>query len=68
MTAQVFIITAQAKNVLRVPLAALGEQQSDKRYRVVVSQNGGSKGQKTTVRWVLLGLRNDQYAEVKEGL
>ncbi|CNH68955.1 putative type I secretion protein [Yersinia thracica] len=68
MTAQVFIITAQAKNVLRVPLAALGEQQPDKRYRVVVSHNGGSKSQQTTVRWVLLGLRNDQYAEVKEGL
>lgn len=73
MTAQVFIITAQAKNVLRVPLAALGEQQSDKRYRVVVSKDGGSKNgaskdPQTMVRWVLLGLRNDQYAEVKEGL
>ncbi|PEH53600.1 efflux RND transporter periplasmic adaptor subunit [Yersinia kristensenii] len=73
MTAQVFIITAQAKNVLRVPLAALGEQQADKRYRVLVSKNsssknGVSKDPQTMVRWVLLGLRNDQYAEVKEGL
>ncbi|CNH37413.1 putative type I secretion protein [Yersinia intermedia] len=63
MTAQVFIITAQAKNVLRVPLSALGGQQSDKRYRVQVIQD-----KQTVVREVLLGLRNDQYAEVKEGL
>ena len=63
MTAQVFIITAQAKNVLRVPLSALGSQQSDKRYRVQVIQD-----KQTVVREVLLGLRNDQYAEVKEGL
>ncbi|MGP2468287.1 efflux RND transporter periplasmic adaptor subunit [Yersinia sp. 2540 StPb PI] len=63
MTAQVFIITAQAKNVLRVPLSALGSQQSDKRYQVQVIQ-----GKQTVVREVLLGLCNDQYAEVKEGL
>lgn len=69
MTAQVFIITAQAKNVLRVPLSALGEQQSaldpkaDKRYRVQVI-----KGQQTAERWVAIGLRDGQYAEVKEGL
>lgn len=69
MTAQVFIITAQAKNVLRVPLSALGEQQSaldpkaDKRYRVQVF-----KGQQTAERWVAIGLRDGQYAEVKEGL
>ncbi|CNB91709.1 putative type I secretion protein [Yersinia frederiksenii] len=69
MTAQVFIITAQAKNVLRVPLAALGEQQpvseprADKRYRIQVT-----KDQQTTERWVSIGLRDSQYAEVKEGL
>ncbi|CNK15868.1 putative type I secretion protein [Yersinia mollaretii] len=63
MTAQVFIITAQAKNVLRVPLSALGEQQPDKRYRVQVIN-----GKQTAIRWVSLGLRNGQYAEVKEGL
>ncbi|QKJ03256.1 efflux RND transporter periplasmic adaptor subunit [Yersinia mollaretii] len=63
MTAQVFIITAQAKNVLRVPLSALGEQQPDQRYRVQVIN-----GKQTAIRWVSLGLRNGQYAEVKEGL
>ncbi|HGI5912627.1 TPA: efflux RND transporter periplasmic adaptor subunit [Yersinia enterocolitica] len=63
MTAQVFIITAQAKNVLRVPLSALGEQQPDKRYRVQIIN-----GQQTSVRWVSVGLRNAQYAEVKAGL
>ncbi len=63
MTAQVFIITAQAKNVLRVPLSALGVQQPDKRYRVEVIN-----GQQRAVRWVRVGLRDGQYAEVKEGL
>lgn len=63
MTAQVFIITAQAKNVLRVPLSALGEQQPDKRYRVQVIN-----GKQTSVRWVSVGLRDALYAEVKEGL
>ncbi|HEN3669756.1 TPA: efflux RND transporter periplasmic adaptor subunit [Yersinia enterocolitica] len=63
MTAQVFIITAQAKNVLRVPLSALDEQQPDKRYRVQIIN-----GQQTSVRWVSVGLRNAQYAEVKAGL
>ncbi|EKN3441976.1 efflux RND transporter periplasmic adaptor subunit [Yersinia enterocolitica] len=63
MTAQVFIITAQAKNVLRVPLSALGEQQPDKRYRVQIIN-----GKQTSVRWVSVGLRNAQYAEVKAGL
>ncbi len=63
MTAQVFIITAQAKNVLRVPLSALGEQQLDKRYRVQIIN-----GKQTSVRWVSVGLRNAQYAEVKAGL
>ncbi|MGE4802723.1 efflux RND transporter periplasmic adaptor subunit [Yersinia hibernica] len=63
MTAQVFIITAQAKNVLRVPLSALGEQQPDKRYRVQVI-----KDKQTAVRWVSVGLRDSQFAEVKAGL
>ncbi|EPB4305433.1 efflux RND transporter periplasmic adaptor subunit [Yersinia enterocolitica] len=63
MTAQVFIITAQAKNVLRVPLSALGEQQPDKRYRVQIIND-----KQTSVRWVSVGLRNAQYAEVKAGL
>ncbi|HEC2531999.1 TPA: efflux RND transporter periplasmic adaptor subunit [Yersinia enterocolitica] len=63
MTAQVFIITAQAKNVLRVSLSALGEQQLDKRYRVQIIN-----GKQTSVRWVSVGLCNAQYAEVKAGL
>lgn len=63
MTAQVFIITAQAKNVLRVPLSALGVPGSDQRYPVEVL-----KGQQRALRWVQIGLQNSQYAEVKEGL
>ncbi|WP_145489770.1 efflux RND transporter periplasmic adaptor subunit [Yersinia rohdei] len=83
MTAQVFIITAQAKNVLRVPLSALGEQQRTAppaasqaatsppaislqpgtRYRVQVSKNN-----QLAERWVTVGLRDGQYAEVKSGL
>lgn len=63
MTAQVFIITAQAKNVLRVPLSALGEQQPDERYQVQVIN-----GKQTSVRRVSVGLRDALYAEVKDGL
>ncbi|HGM5493467.1 TPA: efflux RND transporter periplasmic adaptor subunit [Serratia fonticola] len=63
MTAQVFIITEQAKNALRVPVAAFGEQQGKDRYQVQVIN-----GKQLESRWVRIGLNDRQFAEVKEGL
>jgi macrolide-specific efflux system membrane fusion protein len=63
MTAQVFIITEQAKNALRVPVAAFGEQRGKDRYQVQVMN-----GNQLESRWVRIGLNDRQFAEVKEGL
>lgn len=63
MTAQVFIITAQAKNALRLPLTALGRQQGKDRYEVQVRE-----GESYATRLVTTGINDRQYAEVKEGL
>ncbi len=63
MTAQVFIRVAQVKNVLRVPVGALGRAISPDHYQVLVMENG--KAQPRTVR---IGLNDRQYAEVLEGL
>lgn len=63
MTAQVFIITEQAKNALRVPVAAFGAQQGKDRYQVQVMN-----GKQLESRWVRIGLNDRQFAEVKEGL
>jgi macrolide-specific efflux system membrane fusion protein len=63
MTAQVFIITEQVKNALRVPVAAFGEQQGKDRYQVQVMN-----GNQLESRWVRIGLNDRQFAEVKEGL
>ncbi|WP_459213999.1 efflux RND transporter periplasmic adaptor subunit [Serratia fonticola] len=63
MTAQVFIITEQARNILRVPVAAFGAQREADRYQVQVMN-----GQQLELRWVRIGLNDRQFAEVKEGL
>ncbi|NDJ55766.1 efflux RND transporter periplasmic adaptor subunit [Enterobacteriaceae bacterium 4M9] len=63
MTAQVFIRVAQAKNVLRVPVGALGKATSPDHYQVLVMENG-----KAQLRTVRIGLNDRQYAEVLEGL
>ncbi|UAN44976.1 efflux RND transporter periplasmic adaptor subunit [Serratia sp. JSRIV001] len=63
MTAQVFIITEQVKNALRVPVAAFGEQQGKDRYQVQVMN-----GKQLETRWIRIGLNDRQFAEVKEGL
>ncbi|WP_314142604.1 efflux RND transporter periplasmic adaptor subunit [Buttiauxella noackiae] len=63
MTAQVFIVTAQAKNVLKVPVSALGQQQGKDKYQLLVKQDG-----KIQPRWVSIGINDRRYAEVKEGL
>lgn len=63
MTAQVFIQIAKAKNVLRVPVAALGQAQDTERYAITTYENG-----KTRTRIIRIGINDRQYAEVLEGL
>ena len=63
MTAQVFIRIAQAKDALRVPVAALGRSLGDERYLVVVQKENGSEE-----RTVRIGINDRQYAQVLEGL
>lgn len=63
MTAQVFIVTAQAKKVLRLPLTALGESLGKDRYEVQVNLDG-----KMETRQIQTGLSDQQFVEVKSGL
>lgn len=63
MTAQVFIRIAQVKDVLRVPVAALGRSLGDERYLVVVQKENGSEE-----RTIRIGINDRQYAQVLEGL
>lgn len=63
MTAQVFIQIAEAKNVLRVPVAALGQALDTERYTITTLENG-----KTHARTIRIGINDRQYAEVLEGL
>lgn len=63
MTAQVFIQIAEAKNVLRIPVAALGQALDTERYTITTVENG-----KTHTRTIRIGINDRQYAEVLEGL
>ncbi|MEA1064620.1 macrolide transporter subunit MacA [Apirhabdus apintestini] len=63
MTAQVHIQLSGKKNVLMIPLSALGEPIGDNRYKVKVLRNG-----ETREREIVLGQRNDTHAEVAKGL
>lgn len=63
MTAQVFIQTAEAKNVLRVPVAALGQALDTERYTITTVEDG-----QTRTRTIRIGINDRQYAEVLEGL
>ncbi|XAG06657.1 efflux RND transporter periplasmic adaptor subunit [Pantoea sp. RSPAM1] len=63
MTAQVFIVTEQAKNVLRLPVMALGQPLNDDLYVVQVVN-----GKTTEKRLVRVGINDRQFVEVKEGL
>lgn len=63
MTAQVFIVTEQAKNVLRLPVMALGQPLGDDRYQVQVVN-----GDKTEQRVIRAGINDRQFVEVKDGL
>ncbi|MFO6298753.1 efflux RND transporter periplasmic adaptor subunit [Rahnella selenatireducens] len=63
MTAQVFIVTEQARNVLRLPVVALGEPRGKDQYQVQVVN-----GKNVEQRLIRVGINDRQFAEVKEGL
>jgi len=63
MTAQVHIQLTAVKNVLTVPLSALGESAGDNRYKVKVLRNG-----ETREREVTIGARNDTDVVIEKGL
>lgn len=68
MTVQVFIVVNEAKNIIRVPLSALGEKGTDGRYRVSVVPEGQKDSVTPVATPVELGIRDTEYAEVKSGL
>ncbi|MDE9742087.1 macrolide transporter subunit MacA [Escherichia fergusonii] len=63
MTAQVHIQFAEVKNVLTIPLSALGDPVGDNRYKVTLLRNG-----ETREREVVIGARNDTDVEIVKGL
>ncbi|MBM9537130.1 efflux RND transporter periplasmic adaptor subunit [Desulfobulbus alkaliphilus] len=64
MTAQVFIVLAEAHDVLTVPAAALGDRDEQGRYLVWV-ETAPNRHEQRPVR---IGLNNNVRAEVLEGL
>lgn len=63
MTAQVHIQLTGVKNVLTIPLSALGDSVGDNRYTVRLLRNGEVKP-----REVSIGSRNDTEVEIAKGL
>ena len=63
MTAQVHIQLTDVKNVLTIPLSALGDPVGDNRYKVKLLRNG-----ETREREVTIGARNDTDVEIVKGL
>ena len=62
-TAQVHIQLTDVKNVLTIPLSALGDPVGDNRYKVKLLRNG-----ETREREVTIGARNDTDVEIVKGL
>lgn len=63
MTAQVHIQLTDVKNVLTIPLSALGDPLGDNRYKVKLLVYG-----ETREREVTIGARNDTDVEIVKGL
>jgi macrolide-specific efflux system membrane fusion protein len=64
MTAQVFIVLAQAKNVLLIPTSAIGNAGEGTAIKVRVMKADGS----VEMRKIRIGIKSEILAEVKEGL
>ena len=64
MTAQVFIVLAQAKGVLLVPAAAIGNAAEGSQIKVQVLKADGS----TELRPIKIGIKSEISAEVTAGL
>jgi macrolide-specific efflux system membrane fusion protein len=64
MTAQVFIVLAQAKNVLLIPAAAIGNVGESTETKVRVLNADGTVEQRT----IKIGIKSELSAEVKDGL
>lgn len=63
MTAHVFIRIAEAKDVVRIPIVALGQSLGTDRYHITTVENG-----ETQSRIIRVGINDRQYAEVLEGV
>lgn len=63
MTAQVSIVLSEARQVLCIPAAALGNKGKDGRYPVTVLRNGHPEP-----RTVRIGINNNVQAQVLDGL
>jgi len=64
MTAQVFIVLAQAKSVLLIPAATIGNAAEGAAIKVRVLKNDGSIEQ----RMITIGIKSEILAEVTDGL
>jgi macrolide-specific efflux system membrane fusion protein len=64
MTAQVFIVLAQAKGVLLIPVAAIGNASEGAETKVRVLKADGTVEQRT----IKIGIKSEISAEVKDGL
>jgi macrolide-specific efflux system membrane fusion protein len=64
MTAQVFIVLAQAKGVLLVPVAAIGNAGEGSDVKVQVLKANGT----VEMRAIKIGIKSEISAEVKDGL
>jgi macrolide-specific efflux system membrane fusion protein len=64
MTAQVFIVLAQAKGVLLIPVAAIGNASEGVQIKVQVLKADGS----VELRTVKIGIKSEISAEVTDGL
>jgi len=63
MTAQVSIVLNEAKHALAIPVSALGDKLKDGRYTVRVV-----RGEVPETRTIRVGITNNVYVQVKEGL
>ena len=64
MTAQVFIVLAQAKKVLLIPVAAIGNAGEDEALNVQVLKPDGT----VELRAIKIGIKSEISAEVTDGL